>query len=140
MHSMQPKSQHDFCSHKFDNSLQNRQHSTRSNCKHFGGCSGVQLVDKYGPKSAQKDDTLCNTFSKMQISPSNHHLHPRCHEALPHNLPQQQLSLLNRFQTAQGHCGACKKKWNQAATDLYPCGEIQMMSNIIDSSTNKVKW
>jgi len=40
------------------------------------------------------------------------------------NLPQQQWSLLNRFQTAQGHCGLCKKKWNQAATDLCPCGVV----------------
>jgi len=42
------------------------------------------------------------------------------------NLLRQQWSLLNHCQTAQGHCGACKK-WNEAATDLYPCGEIQTM-------------
>jgi len=30
------------------------------------------------------------------------------------NLSWQQWSLLDRFQTVQGHCGACKKKWNQA--------------------------
>jgi len=48
------------------------------------------------------------------------------------DLSQQQWSPLNRFQTAQGHCGACKKKWNQAATDLCPCGEIQTMSHIVD--------
>jgi len=39
-------------------------------------------------------------------------------------------SLLNHFQTAQSHC---KKKWNQAATDLCPCGEKQTMSHIVDS-------
>jgi len=44
-----------------------------------------------------------------------------------------QWSLLNDFQTARGHCGACKKKWNQAATDLCPCGEKQTMSHIVDS-------
>jgi len=49
------------------------------------------------------------------------------------NLPQQQWSLLNRFRTAQGHCGACKKKWNQAATELCPCGEKQTLSHIVDS-------
>jgi len=49
------------------------------------------------------------------------------------NLPRPQWSLLNRFWTAQGHCGACKKKWNQAATDLCACGEKQMMSHIVDS-------
>jgi len=36
------------------------------------------------------------------------------------NFPWQQRSLLSRFRTAQGHCGACKKKWNQTATDLCP--------------------
>jgi len=49
------------------------------------------------------------------------------------DLPQQQWPLLNHFQTAQGDCGACKKKWNQAATDLCPCREKQTMSHIIDS-------
>jgi len=44
-----------------------------------------------------------------------------------------QWSLLNRFWTAHGHCGACKKKWNQAATDLYPCNEKQTISHIVDS-------
>jgi len=29
--------------------------------------------------------------------------------------------------------GAFKKKWNQAATDLCPCGEKQTMSHIVDS-------
>jgi len=49
------------------------------------------------------------------------------------NLLQQQWSLLNRFWTEQGHCGASKKKWNQAATDLCPFYEKQMMSHIVDS-------
>jgi len=35
------------------------------------------------------------------------------------NLPRQQWSLLNHFQTAQGHCDACKKKWNQATCLNY---------------------
>jgi len=49
------------------------------------------------------------------------------------NLPRQQWSLLDHFRTAQGHCGACKKKRNQAAADLCPCGEKQTMSHIVDS-------
>jgi len=49
------------------------------------------------------------------------------------NLPRQQLALLNRFWAAQGDCGACKKKWNQAATDLCPCGEKQTMSHTVDA-------
>jgi len=47
------------------------------------------------------------------------------------DLPQQ-WSMLNRFQTAQGRCGAWKK-WNQTATDLCLCGEKQAMSHIVDS-------
>jgi len=27
------------------------------------------------------------------------------------DLPMQQWSLLNRFRTKQGHCGACRRKW-----------------------------
>jgi len=41
--------------------------------------------------------------------------------------------LLNLFRTAQAHSGACKKKWNQAATDLCPCDEKQKMSHVVDS-------
>ena len=32
------------------------------------------------------------------------------------DLPRQQWSLLNRFRTEQGHCGACRRKWR--LTDL----------------------
>jgi len=49
------------------------------------------------------------------------------------NFSRQQWSLLNRFRTAQGQCGVCKKLWNQAATDLCPCGDKQTMSHIVDS-------
>ena len=47
--------------------------------------------------------------------------------------PWQQWSLLNRFHTEQGHCSACRKKWRLTDTDLCPCGEIQMMSHIVES-------
>jgi len=40
---------------------------------------------------------------------------------------------INSFWTAQGHCGACKKNWNQAATEMCPCGEKQTMSHVVDS-------
>jgi len=49
------------------------------------------------------------------------------------DLPRQQWSLLNHSWTAQGHCGACKKKWNQAATYLCHCGVKQTMSHIVNS-------
>ena len=45
------------------------------------------------------------------------------------NLPRQQWSLLNRFRTEQGHCGA----WRLTDTDLCPCGETQTMSHIVES-------
>jgi len=48
-------------------------------------------------------------------------------------LPRQQWSLLNRFRTEQGHCGACRKKWQLTETDLCPCGKTQMMSHIVES-------
>jgi len=46
------------------------------------------------------------------------------------DLPRQQWSLLNRFRTEQGHCGACRRKWQLTDTDLCPCGE---MSHIVES-------
>ena len=48
-------------------------------------------------------------------------------------LPRQQWSLLNRFRTGQGHCGACKKKWKLSDSDQFPCGETQTMSHIVES-------
>ena len=32
------------------------------------------------------------------------------------DLPRQQWSLLNRFRTEQGHCGACRRKWRLTDT------------------------
>jgi len=49
------------------------------------------------------------------------------------DLPRQQWSLLNRFRTEQGHCGACRRKWWLTDTDLCPCGEIQTMSHVVES-------
>jgi len=49
------------------------------------------------------------------------------------DLPQQQWSLLNRFHTEQGHCGACRRKWRLTDTDLCPCGETQTMSHTVES-------
>ena len=49
------------------------------------------------------------------------------------DLPRQQWSLLNRFRTDQGHCGACRRKWQFTDTDLCPCGETQTMSHIVES-------
>ena len=57
------------------------------------------------------------------------------------NFPPQQWSLLNRFRTVQGHCGVCKKLWNQAAIDLCPCGDKQTMSTHCPLlSSDEVKW
>ena len=43
------------------------------------------------------------------------------------DLRRQQWSLLNRFRTEQGHCGACRRKWRLTDTDLCPYGETQTM-------------
>ena len=58
------------------------------------------------------------------------HFHSLTHSL---DLPRQQWSLLNRFRTDQGHCGACRRKWRLTDTDLCPCGETQMMSHIVES-------
>ena len=52
------------------------------------------------------------------------------------DLPRQQWSLLNRFRTEQGHCGAYRRKWRLTDTDLHPCGETQTMSIV----SNLVPW
>jgi len=49
------------------------------------------------------------------------------------DLPRHQWSLLNRFRTEQGHCGACRWKWWLTDTDMCPCGETQMMSHTVES-------
>jgi len=49
------------------------------------------------------------------------------------DLPRRQWSLLNRFRTEQGHCGACRRKWRLTDTDRCPCGETQTMSHTVES-------
>ena len=49
------------------------------------------------------------------------------------DLPRQQWSLPNRFRTEQGHCGACRRKFQLTDTDLCPCVETQAMSHIVES-------
>ena len=49
------------------------------------------------------------------------------------DLPRQQWSLMNRFRAEQGHCGACRRKWRLTDTELWPCGETQMMSHTVES-------
>ena len=49
------------------------------------------------------------------------------------DLPRQQWSLLNRFCTEEGHCGACREKWRFTDTDLCPCGETKTMFHIVES-------
>ena len=48
---------------------------------------------------------------------------------------RQQWSLLNRFRVEQGHCGACRRKWQLTDTDLCPCGETQTIT-----LSNPVPW
>ena len=48
------------------------------------------------------------------------------------DLLRQHWSLLNRFRTEQGHCGACRRK-QLTDTDLCPCRETQTMSHIVES-------
>jgi len=48
------------------------------------------------------------------------------------DLPRRQWCLLNRFRTAQGHCGAYHKRWGLASNDSCDCAEIQTMSHIVE--------
>ena len=48
---------------------------------------------------------------------------------------QQQWSLPNRFHTAQGHCGACRKIWRLTESDLCSRGKTQTMSDIVYACT-----
>ena len=41
--------------------------------------------------------------------------------------------MLNRFRMEQGHCSACRRKWQLSDTDLCPCGKTQTMSRIVES-------
>jgi len=40
---------------------------------------------------------------------------------------------INHFQTNQGHCASCHKKWRLATSDKCQCGKRQMMFHIINS-------
>jgi len=42
-------------------------------------------------------------------------------------------TVMNRFRTEQGHCGACRRKWRLTDTDLCPSGETQTMSHVVES-------
>jgi len=57
----------------------------------------------------------------------------------PHNLAIRFQSSMTKmvavqpFLDCKDHCGACKKKWDQAATDPRHCGEIQRTSHTVYS-------
>ena len=74
----------------------------------------------------------CTTLLSTQVV-NSHLVHDPTIQQPGFNLPRQQWSLLNRFRTEQGHCGACRRKWWLTDTDLRPCGRTQMMSHIVES-------
>ena len=53
------------------------------------------------------------------------------------DLPWQQWSLLNRFRTEQGHCGACRRKWRLTDTDM--CVLVARLRRCLTLS-NPVPW
>ena len=55
------------------------------------------------------------------------------------DLPRQQWSLLNRFRTEQGHCGACRRKWRLTDTDLCFC-DPDDVSHCRILSSEKTEW
>jgi len=67
--------------------------------------------------------------------------HPACDPTIRQpgfDLPLQQVSLLNRFRTEQGHCVAFRRKWRLTDTELCPCGETQTMSHTVESCRLKI--
>jgi len=56
------------------------------------------------------------------------------------DLPWRQWSLLNCFHTEQSHCGACKKKWNQAVTELCLCDESKQCPTLSTLVLVEVEW
>ena len=73
----------------------------------------------------------------LHSAKQEHYIATGCHMlVMPQpgfDIPRQQWSLLNRFCTEQGDCGACRRKWRLTDTDLCPCGETQTMSHIVES-------
>jgi len=63
--------------------------------------------------------------STLVVDPAN--------RLLGFDLHQRQWSLLTHFQTGQGHCDACHKKWGFTDNELCDCGETQTMSHIVNS-------
>ena len=45
---------------------------------------------------------------------------------------RRQRSLLKRFHTVRGHCGACRKRRRQANSNLCACGEPPMTYHTVD--------
>ena len=77
-----------------------------------------------------------STYRSLADSPivfNSHLVYDHTFRQPDFDLPRQQWSLLNRFRTEQGHCGACRRKWRLTETDLCLCGETQTMSHIVES-------
>ena len=52
------------------------------------------------------------------------------------DLPRQQWSLLNRFRTEQGHCGACRRKWRLTDMICVPVAKPRPCLTL----SNPVPW
>ena len=53
------------------------------------------------------------------------------------DLPRQQWSLLNRFHTEQGHCGACRRKWRLAGPLRWDSDDVPHCRIL---SSDKAEW
>ena len=101
--------------------------------------SGINITHRTPPlhqilSTSRRPDDIKSRWRHNWKSAQVVNSHLLCHPTIRQpgfDLPRQQWSLLNRFCTEQGHCGACRRKW--WLTDLCPCGEAQAMSHIVES-------
>ena len=108
------------------------------------------MVPAPNPDHSQYSSTFCTTWFKSvsnflryplhrqtdrQTDSDDHNNSPSSLAEVTNNIHLTSLtpSLLNRFQTGQGHCNECRKKWGFTDNELCDCGETQTMSHIINS-------
>ena len=96
-------------------------------------CSSNLDTSSHEPlKCLQDSDNWSSRLRTASVFTASCTDHVQCSIVFSFDLPRQQWSLLNRFRTEQGHCGACRRKWRLTDTDLCPCGETQTMSHIVE--------
>ena len=77
------------------------------------------------------DDRRREEWSAAQVQ-NSHLVADPTHRLPGFNLPRNQWSLLNRFRTGHGICGASRFRWGMRDNPFCTCGHEQTMSHIVD--------